>query len=246
MPRFWEIDYCRGIAVFMMLLFHTAFDLAYFGIFPIEVRSGPWKILAVCTASLFLLLVGISLTLSGARAMGTLDRKGFILKYVRRGAWIMALGFLITIVTLIVVPGGPILFGILHLIGFSIVLAPLYLRYRWANLCAGALLILAGWSIMGLTGPSWLIWLGIHPAGFASLDYTPVLPWFGVVLFGVFLGHSLYPGGERRFRVPAGGGPGQKLVTLAGRHSLAIYFAHQPIILLMIALIFPVPLVPPG
>ena len=236
--RLWEIDYCRGIAVFMMLLFHSGFDIAYFGIFTIDVDSGPWRLLALCTASLFLLLVGISLTLSGARAQKTLDRRSFTKKFLRRGAGIMGLGLIITLVTLSIVPGEPILFGILHLIGFSVMLAPIYLRYTWENLCAGVATIFLGWTISGISGPLWLVWIGIHPADFASLDYTPIFPWFGVVLIGVFLGHLLYPGGERRSPLPISPLPGNRMVCLIGRHSLAIYVLHQPILLLLISLFF--------
>ena len=38
--RYWEIDLARGIAIIMMILFHTVFDLYFFRIFPVEVLSG--------------------------------------------------------------------------------------------------------------------------------------------------------------------------------------------------------------
>ncbi|MCU0631536.1 MAG: DUF1624 domain-containing protein [Methanolinea sp.] len=233
--RFWEIDYCRGIAVVMMVVFHAGFDLAYFGIWDADVHSGPWKLLAVCTASLFLLLVGLSLTLSGARAQKTLDRRSFLMKYLCRGAGIIGLGCIITGVTLVMVPGEPILFGILHLIGLSVMLAPLYLRFAWENLFAGLAVIAVGFGISGILGPIWLVWLGVHPAGFASLDYTPVFPWFGVVLIGVWIGHMLYPRGVRKCPLPINHLPGKEGVCLLGRHSLAIYLVHQPALLFVIS-----------
>lgn len=236
--RFWEIDYCRGIAIGMMITFHVAFDMAYFGVVDLRVQTGPWKALAVCTASLFLLLVGLSLTISSARAQKTLSRRGLFLKYLRRGAGIMGLGFLLTFLTFLLIPQAPILFGILHLIGLSVILAPLYLRYTWMNFFAGLALIVAGWMIGGIYGPLCLVWLGVHPPGFASLDYTPVFPWFGAVLLGAWLGHLLYPGGRRRSTLLIPDLPGREIVCYAGRHSLAIYLLHQPVIILIILLLW--------
>ena len=53
-----------GIAILMMVLFHTLFDPSFFRIFPIDVSCGFWRYFAFATASLFLLIVGISLTIS--------------------------------------------------------------------------------------------------------------------------------------------------------------------------------------
>ena len=237
-PRFWEIDYFRGVAIVMMIIFHVAFDMAYFGIVNLGVHTAPWRALAVCTASLFLLLVGISLTLSSARAQKTLKRRDFLLKYLRRGAGIMGLGFLLTLLTLILVPKEPILFGILHLIGFSVILSTLFIRYTWVNFFAGLGAIFVGWRIEGIPGPSCLLWLGVHPPGFTSLDYTPVFPWIGAVLIGVWLGHLIYPGGQRRSGLSIPQLPCKDVLCYAGRHSLVIYLLHQPVIILIIIMLW--------
>lgn len=242
--RYWEIDFARGIAVTMMVTYHVVFDLAYLGIIDARASFGHWRPLAFATATLFLILVGISLTISSARVEGKLAGRAYVLKFVRRGAGIFLAGLSITAITLLLVPASPVVFGILHLIGVSVMLAPLFLRYRWANLLAGLSLIVAGPFVGSLEGPLALVWVGMHPADFSSLDYTPLVPWLGVVLIGVFAGKVLYPGGERMFRIrgnipPSGGG-----ICLLGRHSLAIYLLHQPVILLGIELIFGIPSLP--
>ena len=68
LSRYPEIDMVRGVAILMMILFHTLFDLNYFQIVSLEIYSGFWHYFAFATASLFLLVVGISLTISRARA----------------------------------------------------------------------------------------------------------------------------------------------------------------------------------
>ncbi|MCQ8893829.1 MAG: DUF1624 domain-containing protein [Methanolinea sp.] len=239
--RFWEVDFIRGIAVIMMICFHLVFDLAYLDIFDAGVYSGPWRFVAICTVSLFLFIAGISLSISSARAKGTLHGSAYVLKFVKRGAGIFALGLLITLATFLLVPDAPVIFGILHLIGISIIIAPLFLPYRWANLVGGFLLVTAG-AVMPVTGGTmYLLWLGFPPDGFSSIDYTPVIPWLGVLLIGVFAGKTLYPGGRRRFEIPDVSLPLRGGISLLGRHSLAIYLVHQPVILLLIFIIWSVP-----
>ena len=60
--RFIEIDAARGIAILMMVLFHTLFDISFFSIAPINVLTGFWRYFAYATATLFLLIVGVSLS----------------------------------------------------------------------------------------------------------------------------------------------------------------------------------------
>jgi len=56
--RFAELDAARGIAILMMIVFHTVFDLYFFNIYPVNVSGGFWRYFAFSTASLFLLVAG--------------------------------------------------------------------------------------------------------------------------------------------------------------------------------------------
>jgi uncharacterized membrane protein len=246
--RFPEIDIARGIAVIMMVVFHIAFDLYFLGIMPVPAGSPPWRILALSTAGLFLFLVGVSLSISAENARKKLARKEFIKKYVIRGAGIFAVGMGITLLTWIILPGYFIIFGILHLIGLAVALSPLYTGYSWQNLVGGVIIILLGPVVSAMTGTGWLVWLGIHPPAFYSIDYTPVVPWLGVVLIGVYAGSLAYPAGVRRWNIVFPEVP-KKTLGFLGRHSLAIYLIHQPVILGILFVFFPsvfYSLAPPG
>ncbi|MDD1677567.1 MAG: DUF1624 domain-containing protein [Methanomicrobiales archaeon] len=238
LPRYWEIDLFRGIAVLMMILFHTVFDISFFSILPINISSGFWRYFAILTAFIFIFLVGISLNISHHRSSPQIDGSHYT-KYLIRGGKILGLGFAITIVTYLVIREGFIVFGVLHCIGASIILAPFFFGKPRIGLLAAFVVLTGGILVTGITGPLWLAWTGIHPASFYTLDYFPLLPWLGVVLLGLTTGTYLYPKGIRQLplpdRPPTSTGP----VCWMGRHSLEIYLVHQPLIILVLALVFP-------
>ncbi len=236
--RYWELDLLRGMAVVMMIAFHSLYDLDFFSVqLPLDVHSGTFQKFAEATASIFLLLVGVSLKISSARAV-IRGEEGF-LRYLRRGVGIFSWGMVVTLSTFLFLGEGFVVFGILHLIGLSIILSfPLLKRPRWAP-PLGSMAILVGLGLRFFSFDSFLLlWLGLIPRHFQSVDYFPLLPWFGVVAAGIFLGDLLYPGGSRRFFLPdlSMKTPAKQLCLL-GRNSLAIYLLHQPILLISMELL---------
>nr|WP_269848894.1 heparan-alpha-glucosaminide N-acetyltransferase [Methanosarcina horonobensis] len=143
------------------------------------------------------------------------------------------MGLIITVITRIFFPGQYILFGILHFFGVSAVLAYPFLKYGKENLFFGLFFVLVGLYLKDRTfGFSALLWLGLRPEGFVTLDYFPIFPWFGVLLTGIFLGNSMYKGGNRQYKAPeADKFLLQKPFSWIGKHSLSIYFIHQPLFL---------------
>jgi uncharacterized membrane protein len=232
--RFPEIDITRGIAILMMIIFHTVFDLHFFGIMPVNITTGFWRLFAMVTASLFLLVVGISLVISHARSAAKLSGFALTKKFLLRGAGIFALGLLATLATWLYLPEGYIIFGILHLIGVSVMLSLLFFRFGKYNIPIGLLVIAGGFFIGNLQGPFWLLPLGIMPATFASVDYTPLIPWFGVVLVGMGMGEFMYSNGDRRFAGPQLPDLFSRPLSFLGQHSLVIYLVHQPVIILLL------------
>ncbi|MFW6122192.1 MAG: heparan-alpha-glucosaminide N-acetyltransferase [Petrotogales bacterium] len=231
--RFWEIDLLRGIAVVMLIFFHFLYDVNFFGIYKLSLYSGYFLIYVYMGGTLFLMLVGISLTLSYSRVKGTFTKKQLQLKYLRRGVKIFGLGMIITLVTWVYLDKGFIVFGALHCIGISIILAYPFLQLRYKNLILGIILILIGILLKFFFFDFyWLVWLGFTPAQFYTVDYFPLLPWFGVVLVGVFIGNSLYPNHKRHFDLKdLSRYRAIQLFCFLGRHSLIIYFLHQLILI---------------
>ena len=236
--RWWEIDALRGVAIIMMVIFHLMWDLWFFRILPdVVLWAGFWKYFQRTTATLFLLLVGVSLTVSYRRA-GSATNNGASLwtKFFWRGLRIFGLGMVISLAVW-AAGVGYVHFGILHLIGVSIILAYPFLPYRWLNLALWALLFIAGGWLQGIrVETTWLVWLGLEPVRYAAVDYFPLIPWFGVVLLGIFVGNTIYDDHGRRFLLPdwSDALPARSLQFL-GRHSLLIYMIHQPLLLVILA-----------
>jgi uncharacterized membrane protein len=231
------VDAARGVAIIMMVVYHLTYDLDFFGGYPIASTSGFWARFADATAGAFLFLAGVSLAISYARASATRPGHSLFGKYLLRGAKIFAYGMVLTAVFL-AFGMGVVAFGILHLIGVSIVLAYPLLRYRFANLFLGLLVIAVGvyMRIEDLSSESpWLLPFGVVPENLLMPDYRPLLPWFGVVLFGVFAGNVVYGGGKRP-GIFAEKAPGLASPLLPlGRNSLVIYLVHQPILVALLA-----------
>ena len=239
--RFWEVDSLRGLAIVMMVVFHFIFDLNYFGIYSFDIHSGFLWWFARITASMFIFLVGVSLSLSYARTTilnRNINEKKLFLKYLKRGLKIFSYGLLITATTYIFIGEGFIVFGILHFIGIAIILEYVFIKHKYTNLFLGLAFIAAGIFLMNFRFNFYgLLWLGFTPNNFYTVDYFPLLPWLGIVSFGIFLGNILYEKYVRQFKLPD---LSSKLIvkisSFLGKHSLLIYLIHQPIIILLLFL----------
>ncbi|MBN1698402.1 MAG: DUF1624 domain-containing protein [Spirochaetales bacterium] len=232
MKRYREVDAVRGIAIILMIFFHVMYNLVMFEYLDFDIHEGFWWVFPRCIAASFLVIVGISLTLSYNRVKDRLTPPALFRKFLFRGLTIAAVGCVISIVTFVVLKDRAVLFGILHLIGVSIILAFPLLRYTWLNLFLGIGVLGAG-ILLGLYRFDfyWLLWLGFRPENYYPVDYLPLLPWFSFVPIGLFIGNILYKGGERTFPLPGTECflPVHGLAFL-GRHSLVIYCAHLPLI----------------
>lgn len=243
--RYAEIDVLRSAAILLMIVYHVVFDLSWFYDWNIDPFAGGWKVLARITAALFLVLVGVSATLlrKGMLARQSDDR-AVLQRFLRRGLWVLSCGMLVSLATVIIDPSTFVRFGILHLIGTSLLLLPLLLRLGGWNLLL-AVPILASYTWVASphdTSPLFLP-LGFFPVSFATVDYYPLLPWFGMVLAGAGLGHLLYARTTplsrpesplRRFFDGLQLTRVGQLLALPGRHSLLLYMVHQPLLLLIL------------
>lgn len=213
--RIWEIDFFRGIALLLMVAFHLIFDLTDFWGYNLDYMDGFWYYEGKLSAIMFTAIAGVSSTLG--------------VYHFRRGLVVFVWGTLITLATYLYNPQTYIRFGILHMLGSCMILFPFIKNISpgWLIL-AGTVAIASGqWTAQLTTPSSLLLPVGIIPADFTSLDYYPLLPWSGFFLYGAALGQVLYK--ERHSRLPQLSW--LQPLTALGRHSLAVYLIHQPLLL---------------
>jgi len=157
-------------------------------------------------------------------------------KYLKRGFHLFLWGLVFTMGSWLLFPNEIIVFGILHFIGVSIVLSYPLLEYRLANFVGGLVIILLGKLVESLTVDFlWLVWVGFTPANFQTLDYFPLLPWFGVTMLGIFAGNSLYPNYQRKYEfIDLSGNWLIYVLEIMGKKSLSIYIVHQPMLVFLL------------
>jgi len=232
LKRFWEIDILRGIAVILMVIFNYSFALSYLKIYTFNGGWLYWFLFPRLVATMFICIAGLSLTL-------LYNQTKSYKRIFSRGLKIFCLGILITVITFLTFPQAFIVFGILHLIGLSIILGSPFLKFRKLNLFLGLSIIALGIYLQSFRFDfSWLLWLGFIPNNFYTFDYFPILPWFGVTLLGIFFGNFFYNYGKRQFKIrERSDSIIVKKLSFLGRHSLIIYLIHQPILILILLLL---------
>lgn len=236
--RIEAIDLARGVALAAMIVFHFAWDLEFFGYAPAGMtRETGWVLFARGIASSFLFLVGVSLFL--AHKDGIRSRS-----FLKRLAMVGAAAIAITVATWFATPQGFIFFGILHHIALASVLGLLFLRMPALLTTIAAILVILAPSYLrhGFFDHPALWWVGLSSTNPPANDYVPLFPWLGAVLLGMAAAKLAW--GAGLFAQLAEWRPGgwSRPARLAGRHSLAVYLIHQPVLIgaiWLFALVFP-------
>lgn len=224
--RIEAVDVARTLALAGMVVFHFARNLEDVGLIAAGTTvQGFWWYFARAVAGSFLFLAGVSLWLAHGRGIRW---RGFL----RRLAVLAAAAALVTVATWVAVPWGFVHFGILHSIAVCSVIGLAFLRLP----AAATLLAAAGSVALAHAGPfaafdtPWLWWTGLAPEVRRSIDFEPVFPWLAPLLAGVALARLADRAGLWA-RAAGWRGPLLRGLGWPGRHSLAIYLIHQPVLI---------------
>ncbi|MFN3844423.1 MAG: DUF1624 domain-containing protein [Paracoccaceae bacterium] len=225
-PRIHAIDLARTIALAAMGVFHLTFDLMLFGHLPPgTVFQGGWPLFARAIASSFLFLAGVSLWLAHGQGIRWPA-------FLRRLAVVAGAAALVTVATYYAMGAQFIRWGILHAIAGGSLIGLAFLRAPVSLTAAAAALAftaphLGRFEIFN--APHW-IWLGLSTEIPPMMDYEPLLPWLCPVLLGIATAKLMSRAGlwdRLRLWQP---GPFGRAVIWPGKHSLAVYLIHQPVL----------------
>lgn len=224
--RFDRLDALRGAAIVWMALFHFAFDLNHFGLLEPRqnfYRDPFWTVQRAVIVSMFMATAGLSLA-------AALDAGQGWPRFWRRWAQIAGCAVLVSAGSALMFPRSWISFGVLHGFAVMLVLARLAAPLRGGLWLLGlACLLLPHVVQHPWFDTRWTNWVGLTTRKPVTEDWAPVLPWLGVMLWGLAIGQGLL----RQRRTWLAGPLAQPLAPLAalGRWSLTFYMLHQPVLI---------------
>ena len=227
--RFDRLDALRGVAIVWMAVFHLCFDLNLYGLMPAQnfYRDPFWLDQRTSIVSLFLFCAGL------AQAVALHAEAGgprFGARLWRRWAQVAGCALLVSLGSMLMFPKSWISFGVLHGIAVMLILARLAAPlgpWLWP---LGALAIaLPKFVQHPFFNQPFAHWTGLVTKKPITEDWVPVLPWLGVMLFGLAAGRWLL---VHRRALLAGAVPRAVApLALLGRWPLSFYMLHQPVFL---------------
>lgn len=220
------LDALRAVAMLWMAAFHFAFDLNTFGwLVPRQnFYTDPlWTLQRTCIVSLFLFCAGVS------QAAALHAGQGWP-RFWRRWAQVALCALGVSAGSALMFPNSWISFGVLHGIALMLILARLAAPLRGGLWPLGLLLLLAPQLLEHpVFDTRWTNWVGLVTHKPVTEDYVPLLPWCGVMLWGLAAGQCLLA----RHATPWLLDLPRTLAPLArlGRWPLSFYMLHQPVLI---------------
>ena len=216
--RIFELDVIRGTAIVLMVVFHFGYDLSLFGYTAYNTNADiEWRIFRAIIVSGFLVSVGMSSYLAYVNGIRW-NKLGVALSKLA------ATSILITLGSLYMYPQHWIYFGVIHFITVALPISLIFIQRPNLALFLGLGIIIAyssgflnlqslwEWSVNTINIPKF------------TVDMVSFIPWFGVVLIGIFIAH------KNLFGLKLKSTNVTHHVSLLGKHSLIIYLIHQPIL----------------
>ncbi len=249
--RIWELDFLRGVAIFLMILDHFTWDIAHIDTFfkhspNIQIfehfiyfckafqSSDIRFVLHIIFVFVFFLLVGISSFFSKSN--------------LKRGLRILIFCLILDIISYLAYYIASIdirmIFNVLFPIGVGILLLALLKKIKYHRiilLVVGLSMVIIGF-IFNLYHPKFdsefkiqnllLYLVGVRAYG---SDCFALIPYIGIIFLGYVIGETFYK--EKRTRFEKLDKKFNRPFCFIGRHTLVIYLLHQVILAILILIL---------
>jgi uncharacterized membrane protein len=238
--RFDSVDALRGVAIVWMTVYHFCFDLNHFGYLKQNFYADPfWTWQRSAIVSLFLFTAGLGQAIAVHRGQSWA-------RFWRRWVQVAACALLVSASSYWMYPKSFIYFGVLH--GMAVMLLLVRLTAGWGawlwalGAAAVAMQFIASYAHANWVGAeflnkNWFNWLGLISRKPVTEDYVPLIPWLGVMWWGMAAGSWALRQRPQWFQsVPSGTGGIEaaaacRPLAWLGRWSLSYYMLHQPVLI---------------
>lgn len=253
--RFFEIDFLKGFATIFMIIFHFFYLMYFMDIVKFEIKTGILYAMAKIAHTIFIFMVGVNSAISynkfreKNKKLYTEDytsfRNQYIGKVFKRAMFLLVAGCTMSILSYLGFGDLFVKFGIFHFIGVALLLAIPIVSNRYLALATTALIgilyvlsntprLVALFANKCQNVPFLCFITGIYNIKFSSLDHFSIIPYFGLVTFGIFAGHILYTYKNRKFMNKKQEEHFDNYekknvvrnISLMGKNSFIIYFLH--------------------
>ncbi len=233
--RFDSVDALRGAAMLWMTAYHFSFDLNWFGYIRQDFYRDPvWTWQRSLIVSLFLFCAGLGQAIAVAQGQSWQ-------RFWQRWSQVAICALLVSASSYLMFPNSFIFFGILHGVAVMLILARASATWgAWLWLLGGLAMllpVLASALLQSWASPelavffnSWQCnWLGLITHKPITEDYVPLLPWLGLMWWGLASGNWLFGRHPQCFswKLPVLLRP----LAVLGRFSLSYYMLHQPVLI---------------
>lgn len=231
------IDALRGLAMVWMTVFHFCFNLNQAGYIRQDFYNDPlWTWQRSCILSLFLLCAGAGQAI--ALYQGQSWRQ-----FGKRWLQIAGCALLVSVASVVMFPNSYIYFGVLHGMVVMLLIARLTAVWgRWLWLVGAiaiamkyiAFYVISSWAAADFLNEKMFNWLGLISVKPITEDYVPLVPWLGVMWWGMAATQWWL---ARQGRLKCSNAKPQttamalRPLSSLGRWSLSYYMLHQPVML---------------
>ncbi len=234
--RYEAVDALRGLAMVWMTVFHLCFDLQHFGYLQANFYNDPfWTWQRAAIVSLFTFCAGLGQAIAVTQAQTPA-------RFWKRWRQIAGCAMLVTAGSYFMYPQSFIYFGILHGMAAMLIVVRFFAPSGvWLWIGGGAVIALAqmaasfhaAWPAMDILNIPALNWLGFISRKPVTEDYAPLLPWIGVMLWGMAAGQWVIRTRPQWLQLRIS--PAAQPLVWLGRRSLSYYMVHQPVMIGMLA-----------